>query len=92
MRLRRSSMTTMLVLLVLLVFSIVTTLVLQPKIREARLEAAALAEQNAALAAENEGVREDIRALGSDDSAVEIARDRLSYCFEDETVYIDKDQ
>lgn len=92
MRLRRSSMTTMLVLLVLLVFSIVTTLVLQPKIREARLEAAALAEQNAALVAENEGVREDIRALGSDDSAVEIARDRLNYCFEDETVYIDKDQ
>ena len=92
MRLCRSSMVTMLVLLVLLAVGITTTLALQPRIREARSEAAELASQNEALAAENEAVRDDIRALGSDDSVVEIARDRLNYCFEYETVYIDKDQ
>lgn len=92
MRLRRSSMATMLVLLVLLAVTIVSTLALQSKLRDTQLEAADLASQNTALAANNEEIKDDIRSLGSDDSVVEIARDRLNYCFEDETIYIDKDQ
>ena len=92
MRLRRSSLTTMLVLLVLLVFSITTVLILQPKIRQAESEAEALSRQNDALIAENEAIKEDIRTLGSDDSVIEIARERLDYCFDDEVIYTDTDQ
>lgn len=92
MRLRRSSLTTMLVLLVLLVFSITTVLILQPKIRQAESEAEALSRQNDALIAENEAIKEDIRNLGSDDSVIEIARERLDYCFDDEVIYTDTDQ
>ena len=92
MRLRRASLTTMLVLLVLLVFSITTVLILQPKIRQAESEAEALSRQNDALIAENEAIKEDIRNLGSDDSVIEIARERLDYCFDDEVIYTDTDQ
>ncbi len=92
MRLRRSSLTTMLVLLVLLVFSITTVLILQPRIRQAESEAEALSRQNDALIAENEAIKEDIRDLGSDDSVIEIARERLDYCFDDEVIYTDTDQ
>lgn len=92
MRLRRSSLTTMLVLLVLLAFSITTVIILQPKIKDTQTEAAALSQRNQALAAENEALKEDIRQLGSDASVIEIARERLDYCFDDEIIYIDKDQ
>ena len=92
MRLRRSSLTTMLVLLVLLVFSITTVLILPPRIRQAESEAEALSRQNDALIAENEAIKEDIRDLGSDDSVIEIARERLDYCFDDEVIYTDTDQ
>ena len=92
MRLRRSSLTTMLVLLVLLVFSITTVLILQPRIRQAESEAEALSRQNDALIAENEAIKEDIRDLDSDDSVIEIARERLDYCFDDEVIYTDTDQ
>ena len=92
MRLRKSSLTTMLILLVLLAFSITTILILQPKIKETESEAAELAKRNAAIAAENEAVKEDIRNLGSDEAVIEIARDRLDYCFDDEVVYVDTDQ
>lgn len=92
MRVRRSSLTTMLVLLVLLVFSITTVLILQPRIRQAESEAEALSRQNDALIAENEAIKEDIRDLGSDDSVIEIARERLDYCFDDEVIYTDTDQ
>ena len=92
MRLRRSSLTTMLVLLVLLAFSITTVIILQPKIKDTQTEAAALSQRHQALAAENEALKEDIRQLGSDTSVIEIARERLDYCFDDEIIYIDKDQ
>ncbi len=92
MRLRRSSLTTMLVLLVLLAFSITTVIFLHPKIKATQAEAAALSQRNQTLAAENEALKEDIRQLGSDDSVIEIARERLDYCFDDEIIYIDKDQ
>lgn len=92
MRLRKSSLTTMLILLVLLAFSITTILILQPKLKEAESEAAELAQRNAVIAAENEAVKEDIRNLGSDEAVIEIARDRLDYCFDDEVVYVDTDQ
>ena len=92
MRLRRSSLTTMLVLLVLLVFSIATVIILQPKIKKAQAEAEELSRRNAAIAAENEEIKDDIRNLGSDDSVVDIARERLDYCFDDEIVYVDTNQ
>lgn len=92
MRLRKSSLTTMLILLVLLVYGIVTVAVLQPKIEEAQLEAAKLSEENASLANENEKVKEDIRALGSDPSVIDIARERLNYVFENEIIYLEDDR
>ena len=76
----------------LLVFSITTVLILQPRIRQAESEAEALSRQNDALIAENEAIKEDIRDLGSDDSVIEIARERLDYCFDDEVIYTDTDQ
>ena len=91
-RLRRSSLTTMLILLVLLVFSIATVFILQPKIHQAEAEAAELSRQNQALAAENEAIKEDIRSLGSDDAVIRIARERLDYCFDDEVIYVDTNQ
>ena len=92
MRLRKSSLTTMLILLVLLAFSITTVCILRPKIHNAQAEAAALSQRNDALSAENGEIKEDIRMLGSDDSVIEIARERLNYCFDDEVIYIDEEQ
>lgn len=89
MRLRKSSLITKLIILALAAYAIVTIVTLQPKIRALKDESAVLADEVSALQQSNLELEEDIASLGTDESVIEIARERLHLVSDGETVYID---
>lgn len=91
MRLCKSKLTTKLILLALMVFAIATIASLQPKIDAYEQSSAALSEAIDKLEQENLDIKDDIRSLGSDDSVIEIAHERLNLVFEDEIILVDND-
>ncbi len=91
MRLCKSTLTTKLILLVLMIFAITTIVSLQPKIDAYGQTGAALSDEIFRLEQENLAIKDDIRSLGSDASVVEIAHERLNLVFEDEVIFIDND-
>lgn len=86
---RRSSLITKLILLAVAVYAIVTIVALQPKLDALRDESAKLAEEISALEQSNLELEDDIAALGSDASVLEIAKERLNLVEDGEIVYID---
>lgn len=86
---RKSSLITWLILLTVAVYAIVTIVALQPKLNALGDESARLADEIAALEQSNLELEEDIAALGSDASVIEIAKERLNLVEDGETVYID---
>lgn len=89
MRLRKSSRISKLILLAVVIYAIVTLVALQPKIDALREESARLAEEVSALEQSNLELENDIAALGTDASVLEIAKDRLNLVADGEIVYID---
>ncbi len=89
MRLRKSSRITKLILLAVVIYAIVTIVALQPKINALRDESAKLAEEVTALEQSNLELEDDIAALGTDASVLEIAKERLNLVEDGEIVYID---
>ncbi len=85
---RRFSLITKLILLVVMAYAIVTIVSLQLKIDAQRAENEALSDQISALEQDNAALRENIEALGSDDSVMKIARERLNYVLDGEIIYI----
>lgn len=89
MRLRKSSRITKLILLAVVIYAIVTLVALQPEIDALRDESAKLAEEVSALEQSNLELKDDIAALGTDASVLEIAKERLNLVEDGEIVYID---
>lgn len=88
MRLCRSSLITKLVILAVMLYAIVTIVTLQPKINALKSEKEALSEEVSALQQSNLALQEDIDQLGTDDSVIKIARERLNLVSDGEIIYI----
>lgn len=88
MRLCRSSLITKLVILAVMLYAIVTIVALQPKINALKSEKEALGEEVSALQQSNLALQEDIDQLGTDDSVIKIARERLNLVSDGEIIYI----
>ena len=91
MRLCKSKLTTKLILLALMIFAIATITSLKPVIAAYEQDAADLSEAIHMLEQENQSIKDDIRALGSDEAVVDIAHERLNLVFEDEVILVDHD-
>lgn len=91
MRFCKSTLATKLILLTLLLAGIAAIASLQPKISAYRRSCDELSQQIGRLEVENEAIRDDIRALGSDASVVKAARERLNFVFDDEVIYLNED-
>ena len=87
MRLLRTSVVTKLIIVAVIVYAAVTVVSLQPKIEALVQERNELAAQ--ADAAANDALRQDIDALGSDESVRQIARERLHLVEDGELIYVD---
>lgn len=87
---RYSSLITKLIILTVVVFAIATLVALQPKIAALKAERAALTENVAALQQANRNAQAKLDALGTDESVIAVAREKLNFAFEDEIVYVDR--
>lgn len=92
MRFVKSSLLTKLIILTLMIYAVVMVVVLQPQISAAKEEYAQAS--RAVLAAEqtNMELQEEIDKLGSDEAAIEIARERLNMVEDGEVVFIDSNK
>lgn len=89
MRLCKSSLITKLIILILMIYAVVTIVALQPKISALQDDATALEAQIAAVQQSNLELQDNIDALGTDESAVKLARERLNMIADGERIYID---
>ena len=89
MRLCKSKLTTKLILLALMIFAIATIASLKPIIAAYEQDAADLSVAIGMLKQENQSIKDDIRALGSDQAVIDIAHERLNLAFEDEVILVD---
>ncbi|MBE6984617.1 MAG: septum formation initiator family protein [Ruminococcaceae bacterium] len=89
MRLCKSSLITKFIILAVMVYAIMTIVTLQPKVDQLHEEKTALEAEIAQMQQENLALQEDINALGTDESAIEIARERLNMVSDGEIIYVD---
>ena len=89
MRLLRTSVVTKLIIVAVIVYAAVTVVSLQPKIEARVRERNELAAQADAAVGANDALRQDIDALGSDESVRQIARERLHLVEDGELIYVD---
>lgn len=87
---RRSSLITKLIILAVMLFAIVTIVTLQPKITALKAEGAALSEEIAGLRQSNRIAQAKLDNLGTDESVIAVAREKLNFAFEDEIVFVDR--
>lgn len=87
---RRSSLITKLIILAVMIFAIATIVTLQPKINGLKAEGATLSEEIAGLKQSNEIAQAKLDALGTDESVIAIAREKLNFAFEDEIIFVDR--
>ena len=91
MRIKRTSILTKLLLLIVIVYAVITLVDLQDSVSAANAEAASLEQQVLFAEQENALVQQDLAALGSDESTVKIARSRLGMVEAGEIVFFDAD-
>ena len=89
MRLRKSSLSTKLVILALRVYAVATIMTLQPQINALNAEREKLSAEVADVEQENLELQEDIAAMDTDEAVIEIARERLNLVADGEMVFID---
>lgn len=87
---RRSSLITKLIILAVMLFAVVTIVTLQPKISALKAEGAALSAEIDGLRQSNRIAQAKLDNLGSDESVIAIAREKLNFVFEDEIVFVDR--
>ena len=87
MRLRKSSILTRLIVLVLAVYAIVTLLGLQTQISQQDEANAALREEISATAQENQRLQQAIERVGSREGVEEVARNKLGLVTEGEIIF-----
>ena len=89
MRLCKSSLITKFISLAVMIYAIVAIVSLQPKIDKLDEQKSAIESEIAQLQQENLALQENIRALGTDEATVEIAKERLNMVEADEIIYVD---
>jgi len=89
MRFTKSSLTTKILILVLVVYATVTLVSLQSQVTEKQDEAAILASSISAMEQENQRLQQAIDALGTDESVEAIARQKLGLVKKNEIVFYD---
>lgn len=87
---RRSSLITKLIILAVMLFAIMTIVALQPKISSLKAEGATLSEEISDLQHANRVAQNRLDSLGSDESVIAVAREKLNFAFEDEIIYVDR--
>ncbi len=91
MRLKKTSVWTKLLILVLVVYAVVSLVRLQDRVTNAKAEVAQLEEQVLYAEQEKALMEESLRDLGSDKSIMQIARARLGMVESGEIVFLDAD-
>lgn len=91
MKLKKTPLLAKLLILAVCVFALVSLVSLQGQIREKRSEAEKLKEQVMYAEQEQKELEEDMAALGSDESIIKIARERLGMVADGEIVFYDSD-
>ena len=91
MRLKKTSMLTKLLLLVVSIYAIVTLVNLQDRVSAANAEVAALEQQVLYAEQERTLMEQSLRELGTDKSIMKIARARLGMVEVGEIVFYDAD-
>lgn len=91
MRLKKSSVWTKLLLLVVAVYAVVTLVSLQDRVTAAHVEVSALEQQVLYAEQEKALAEEALRDLGTDKSVKRIARTRLGMVESGEIIFIDAD-
>lgn len=91
MRLKKTSIWTKLLILIVVIYAIVTLVDLQDRVTAANAEVAALEEQVLYAEQEYALVEEELAELGSDQSVMKIARSRLGMVEAGEIVFLDAD-
>ena len=87
---RQSALITKLIILAVMVFAIVTIVALQPKINALKAEGDALNEEIATLQHDNQVLQRQLDPLGSDETIIAVAREKLNFAFENEIVFVDR--
>lgn len=91
MKLKKTPLLAKLLILAVCVFALVSLVSLQGQIREKRAEAEKLKEQVMYAEQEQKELEEDMASLGSDESIIKIARERLGMVADGEVVFYDSD-
>ena len=91
MRLKKTSIWTKLLILIIVVYAVVTLVDLQDRVSAANAEVAALEEQVLYAEQENALVEQELADLGSDSIIMKIARTRLGMVEAGEIVFYDAD-
>ncbi len=91
MRLKKTSIGTKLLLLIVAIYAIATLVDLQDRVSAANVEVAALEEQVLYAEQENALVQQELAELGTDKSIMKIARTRLGMVESGEIVFYDAD-
>lgn len=91
MKLKKTPFLAKLLIFAVCGFAVVTLVTLQGQIREKRAQAAKLEEQVMYEEQAQKELEEDMAALGSDDSIIKIARERLGMVADGEIVFYDSD-
>lgn len=91
MKLKKTPLLAKLLILAVCVFALVSLVSLQGQIRAKRAEAEKLEEQVMYAEQEQKELEEDMAALGSDESVIKIARERLGMVADGEVLFFDSD-
>ena len=91
MRLKKTSLLTKLLLLVVAIYAVTTLVNLQDRVSAANVEVAALEQQVLYAEQEKTLMEESLRELGTDKSIMKIARARLGMVESGEIVFYDAD-
>ena len=89
MRRYKTSRLTAYILIALIVFALVSITALQSRLVNERQELTGLRSELDRLEQQNLDLESRIAALGSDESVEQLARERLSWVYDNEVVYID---
>lgn len=91
MKLKKASLLTKLLILALCVFALASLVTLQGQIRAKRAQGDQLEEEKMYAEQEQKELQEDIKAFGSPESIIKIARERLGMVAEGEIIFYDAD-
>ena len=89
MKLKKSTLLTKLIILILAVYATITLLSLQTRIQQVQADTAALQTQVDAVTQENSRLEAEIERAGTQEAVEEFARSRLGYVYEGEIIFQD---